>query len=329
MGSPMKRGLRWLLRAVLLLVGGAVALLLAEGVMRLIAPLPPDPALIGGENPAFRRGGAPIRALNTTDPDLGYRPVLGRGGYNAFGTLVNAYEATKPPGVTRLLFLGDSVTRRGRIVAALAARYGRKRYEYWNGGVEGYNVVQEVIFYEKFQCRLRPDHVILTFHNNDFGTVPVAFVDARGNFVVCEPGRRTTRISRWLFLHSHLYRRALHLFTEVWFFRDEFVAETAASLARLRDRLRADGIRFTVLVHPVLKPQAAWTDLERRNHRDALALMRRLGLRHYDLLVPLRAALRDGVAVQETPGDPWHPSAAAAAYFADYLVRCGLLAPGG
>jgi hypothetical protein len=39
-----------------------------------------------------------------------------RGSYTRFGTLANGYSETKRPGVTRLLFIGDSDTRRGHIL---------------------------------------------------------------------------------------------------------------------------------------------------------------------------------------------------------------------
>src|SRR5215467_10511368 len=92
----------------------------------------------------FRQGGPDSTLWAVVDPHFGFRPVLGEGPYTRFGTLANDYAAAKPPGVQRLLFIGDSVTHRGYIVDALRAVYGSQQYEYWNAGVEAFNTVQEV-----------------------------------------------------------------------------------------------------------------------------------------------------------------------------------------
>ena len=72
----------------------------------------------------------------TFDPELGFRPVLGDAKYNVDGTRVNRYLSKKPPEACRILFLGDSATARGKMIAALEAVYGEEPFEYWNAGVE-------------------------------------------------------------------------------------------------------------------------------------------------------------------------------------------------
>jgi hypothetical protein len=128
----------------------------------------------------FPSSGAARDNLSTfvIDPDFGFRPILPSGSYTRFGTLANGYAEAKRPGVTRLLFIGDSVTRRGHIVEALKSHYGSQEYEYWNAGVESFNTVQEVEYYRRFNRAIQPDHVILTFHLNDFETTPVWFREA-------------------------------------------------------------------------------------------------------------------------------------------------------
>src|SRR5262249_7378492 len=93
------------------------------------------------------------------DPAFGFRPVLGDGPYTHVGTLVNDYAVTKPPGVERLLFIGDSVTRAGYIVDALKAEYGSQQYEYWNAGVPSFNTVQEVEYYRRVIPPPHPYHI--------------------------------------------------------------------------------------------------------------------------------------------------------------------------
>src|SRR5215813_5983087 len=76
------------------------------------------------ELPQFRRGGSAVAATFVVDPDFGFRPVFDTDHYSAFGTLPNDYPLTKSNGKKRLLFIGDSVTRRGHIIDALKDEYG-------------------------------------------------------------------------------------------------------------------------------------------------------------------------------------------------------------
>ncbi len=260
------------------------------------------------------------------DPDFGFRPVLGEGPYTRFGTLANGYAEAKVPGVRRLLFLGDSVTHRGHIIDALMAEYGSPGYEYWNAGVESFNTVQEVAYYKRFNRPIRPDHVILTFHLNDFETTPIAFRDADGTLVVFAPNWPVRRLNPWLFQHSYTYRYWLGLVTPKKTARAEIMAEVRASLADLERVVAVDGARLTVLVLPILRPVSDWKPEYREYRRLILGLLESLRIRHFDLLEPLQEALAAGAVMTET-GDHlfWHPSREAAAYFARYLRTQRLL----
>jgi hypothetical protein len=274
----------------------------------------------------FRQGAPDGLSTFVIDPDLGFRPVLGDGPYTRFGTLANGYAEAKPPGVRRLLFLGDSVTHRGHLLDALRAEYGSQGYEYWNAGVESFNTVQEVAYYRQFNRPIRPDHVILTFHLNDFETTPVAFREADGALVVFAPNWLVRRLHPWLFQHSYTYRYWLGLVTPKKTARAEIMAEVRTSLADLERVVAIDGARLTVLVLPILQPVSDWQPEYREYRRLILGLLESLRIRHFDLLKPLNEALADGAAVTET-GDHlfWHPSREAASYFAKYLRTQHLL----
>src|SRR6266446_7603445 len=234
------------------------------------------------------------------DPDFGFRPVLGEGPYTRFGTLANGYAEAKVPGVRRLLFLGDSVTHRGHIIDALMAEYGSPGYEYWNAGVESFNTVQEVAYYKRFNRPIRPDHVILTFHLNDFETTPIAFRDADGTLVVFAPNWPVRRLNPWLFQHSYTYRYWLGLVTPKKTARAEIMAEVRASLADLERVVAVDGARLTVLVLPILRPVSDWKPEYREYRRLILGLLESLRIRHFDLLEPLQEALAAGAVMTET-----------------------------
>ena len=260
------------------------------------------------------------------DPDFGFRPGFGNGYYTAFGTLANDYPLTKSNGKKRLLFIGDSVTRRGHIVDALKDQYGSLKYEYWNAGVESFNTVQEVRYYKHFNRAVRPDEVFLTFHLNDFETTPVAFREANGSLVVYAPNAPLQRINPWLFQRSYLYRSWIGVTTARNTKRVEIVNEVGASLEELKRMVDADGARLTVLVLPILRPLNHWNAEYLENRRRILDILRSLRLRYFDLLEPLNQALADGISAVETGDDLfWHPSPEVAKYFGAYLRRQGLL----
>ena len=278
------------------------------------------------ELPQFRRGGSTVAATFVVDPDFGFRPVFDNGYYTAFGTLANDYPLSKSNGKKRLLFIGDSVTRRGHIVDALKDEYGSLRYEYWNAGVESFNTVQEVRYYKHFNRGLRPDEVFLTFHLNDFETTPVAFREANGSLVVYAPNVSVQRINPWLFQHSSLYRAWIGVTTARKTERVEIINEVRGSLAELKRMVEADGARLTVLVLPILRPLNHWNAEYRENRRRILDILGSLRLRYFDLLEPLNQAFADGVSVVEAGDDLfWHPSREVARYFGAYLRRQGLL----
>ena len=279
------------------------------------------------ELPQFRRGGSIVAVTFVVDPDFGFRPVFGSGHYTAFGTLANDYPLTKSNGKKRLLFIGDSVTRRGHIVDALKDEYGSLKYEYWNAGVESFNTVQEVRYYKHFNRALRPDEVFLTFHLNDFETTPVAFREANGSLVVYAPNVPVQRINPWLFQHSYFYRSWIGVTTARKTERVGIINEVRVSLEELKQLVDADGARLTVLVLPILRPLNEWNAEYRENRRRILDILGSLRVRYFDLLEPLNQAFADGVSVVEQGDDLfWHPSREVAKYFGAYLRRQGLLA---
>lgn len=278
------------------------------------------------ELPQFRRGARDNLSTFVIDPDFGFRPILPSGSYTRFGTLANGYAEAKRPGVTRLLFIGDSVTRRGHIVEALKSQYGSQGYEYWNAGVESFNTVQELGYYRQFNRAIQPDHVILTFHLNDFETTPVAFREADGTLVVYAPNWPVRRLNPWLFQHSYTYRYWLGLVTPRKTARSEIIEEVRASLADLQRVVAVDNARVTVLVLPILRPLTDWKPEYKEYRRMILGMLESLRIRHFDLLMPLNEALADGAVVTETGDDLfWHPSPDVASYFAKYLRTKQLL----
>jgi hypothetical protein len=305
----------------------AVGAIVGAGVSELYLKAK-RPDLAAGTGVGFysaRRRDERYSNLYTPDPHLGFRPILGTDRYNEYGTLTNVYALQKRRSVARLLFIGDSVTARGRIVAAIRRRYRDEEFEYWNAGVHGYNTVQEVEYYRKYNRQIRPDHVILTFHPNDYGTTPVVFRDSSNRLVVCSLRKPLRSISPWLFRRSYLYRLFLARTMSASEDAEGIRREVASSLGELKDLVAADGATLTVLVLPYLAPQDQWSDSRLGARQATLEILADLGIRHFDLLGVLRAALADGIRTQERPGDTLHPSPELSERFAAFLYDQGLL----
>lgn len=319
----MKAG--WRLRIAVATASLLASVLLAELTLRIVAPT--RIMLPGTEIPHWREGSAFFGRFFTPDADLGFCPVLDTEAYGRDGVLRNAYPSDKPPGVVRLLFVGDSVTARGHIVRALQRRHGNDGYQYWNAGVECYNTVQEVAWYFRHNHRTAPDHVVLTLHPNDFTPSLVALYDEQGRLAMYSTTASVTQLQPWLFRNSELYRR--------WFLSrvsgamarswSTEVAAVRDALRKLRDRLAADGVRFSVLLLPTLALPTTWPAPARRAHEAAVAVTSELRIRAFDLLPALERAVADGVKIQESPGDSWHPSPEVADRFAAALAAEGLL----
>ncbi len=268
------------------------------------------------------------RDIFIPDDELGFRPLHDGKVHTNLGCRPNDYQLDEAHSERkRLVFIGDSVTERGKIIKALRAQYGDEKYEYWNCGVTAYGTRQELNYYTRFNRQVRPDHVILTFHNNDFTTTPIAYFDKNNRLVRYFLHRPAPfQINSWLFKNSLLYRKTVDLIlTHRGTDRDEIIEEVEQSLRGLKSAVAADGAQFTVLLLPILEPTGNWTRREIMNHQRARVILYRLGQRFIDLLPALESALNEGVKPGQVPGDSWHPSDEVSAVFAQYLVEKSLL----
>jgi hypothetical protein len=281
--------------------------------------------LPGFVRPGWKKNSRTIASTFEVDAKVGYRPILGTHFYGDYGCAPNTYAFEKPAGHTRLLFIGDSVTRRAEIARALEHRLANPNFEFWNAGVEGYNLIQVVEHYMNANRALEPDHVILTFHNNDFHVTPVAFIDDEGKFTVVGGNARIQGLDPRLFRMSHLYRWYITLSTsrQPGSSFDLEVERVRSNMTVLRDELDEKRIEFSVVLFPILRPFRAWLDKEVRSRNAALAILGELDIRYYDVLEPVQAAIAKGVPVGA--GGKWHPSQAGGRIVATHLLEEGFL----
>jgi hypothetical protein len=314
---------RLLPRVLLCALGAAFVLFAAELALRAArpnfllrvaaeAPHPPWEAL------------HPKVGLFALDDELAFVPTLGGPEYDRYGVRNNPYSIEKQLGVERVVFLGDSATKRGKIVAALREEFGDEHREYWNAGVEGYNTWQELVYYRRYVSQCRPDHVVLVFHLGDYEIHPLCWIDRSGWAISVHPSRPPGHYQPWLMKHTWLYRAWL-----AWRWSDESEPHVReyirGALAELRDTCARERVRLSVLVLPIVYEEAVWPPLVFERRDAALAQLEELGVRAFDLSVPLREAVAAGVQpLQDPPGDPLHPSPQVAAHFRRYLRERGL-----
>jgi lysophospholipase L1-like esterase len=161
----------WTLNLALLAAGLAVAALAAEYAVILIA----------GEQPKFPRHvvGAPW-GIRMNQPGARYRhksaDVSVRFAINGQGMRADRdVSYAKPPGVLRIVSLGDSFTAGYEVEASetfssrLADELEGRGYqvEVLNAGVSGFSNAEEAVYLERELFKYDPDLVLVSFFNND------------------------------------------------------------------------------------------------------------------------------------------------------------------
>ena len=177
---------------------------------------------------------------------------------------------------------------------------------------------QEVEYYKKYNYLVRPDHVILTFHMNDFVETPVFSRD--GNCVVGYGLRIPKKLFCYrLLLNSALYRYVMAAIFYRKYDDDLMKNNIKKALADIKMVLDQQNVSFTVLLLPYLYDYERWDKKVKQDHRYIKQVCKELSIRYVDLLKPMIQALADKVDIEETPGDYAHPSDAVCRYFAKYI----------
>lgn len=305
-----------------LIIAGFCLAALAEGGLRLYRP---DGCFRSGKKLSwFSRDPAALERY-VPDDELGFKPRFDFVHTTEFGTKPNSYT-NKKNAKRRILFLGDSVTARGKIVESLSGLYGTKDFEYWNAGVESFTAGQEVLFYQKHNRAVKPDHVILTFHNNDFDSIPFAW-ESRHRLHVYAAAVPPRLMHPWLFRNLYLYRLYFGFTYPVNSLKSRQLRtdETEKYILALRNELASQGIEFTVVVHPMLASYETWKEEEKASRTNILRILDELKIKHFDLAEVLAPSFDAKEIIQQSPGDRFHPSATFARRAAEYLYQQHLL----
>jgi lysophospholipase L1-like esterase len=129
---------------------------------------------------------------------------------NSLGMYDRERQKIKPRDTYRIICLGDSTTANEDWVRFLEESLNRnskdRKFEVWNCGVTGYNLLQYCRAIQEKWLACDPDMVIIGFCLNDFDTTPL--VVREGDVMVGYfPSREILPIANpFLFKHSALYR---------------------------------------------------------------------------------------------------------------------------
>jgi len=103
------------------------------------------------------------------DPELGYRLNPAQDRINDLSVRHSEIALPKPPGLFRLLILGDSIPwdRPGFVDQLSEQLKDRGALEVINAAVPGYTSYQELLFFKRYLLQIDPDVVIWTYCLND------------------------------------------------------------------------------------------------------------------------------------------------------------------
>ncbi len=161
---------RWFMRFLLLEFSLIFALLVGEVAVRLVAPQVLFPRYVTG-SPLGIRVPVPNARYTHTSPEMSVEFRL-----NAMGIRSDReYTLLKPPGVIRIIGLGDSFTQGYEVNVEETYLYQLEQIlkergytvEVVNLGVSGFGNAEELIFLKEFGFRFNPDAVIVGHYTND------------------------------------------------------------------------------------------------------------------------------------------------------------------
>ena len=250
-----------------------VAVVVLEGAVRRVGLAPPlidrrnwvrDPLIPYKQRPSSTRHAAPEPGA----PEIEYQ-------HNSLGFRDQEHEQRKPPGVFRIVAVGDSFTYGigapfkdtylVRLERLLNERVGSERIEIIKLGMPRYFPAAEALVLEHYGLAFEPDLVLVGVLPNDvidtYQGLDAVIVDESG-FLISRQAQRLGRAGVALYLRSHVMRiilaRAMQPDTsitpdQIW--KDNGAYESAwkameSDLERMEALAKRAGARFAVLSIP-------------------------------------------------------------------------------
>lgn len=233
------------------------------------------------------------------------------------------FAPVPPPGRTRILMLGDSLTFGWGVPGERTfskrledkLRAAGRDVEVINTGVGNYNTEMQVAYFFERGAKFQPHHVVLNYFINDAEPTPTyrtsllaehsrayVYLSSRIDAVMRMAG--SEKRTDWRTYYASLYEQG------------NGPARVAAAVARLAEYCRKNGIKLTLVNYPELREPK---DYPFPQVNDFVAqVARENALPYIDLLPAVRDLPPESLWV--TRPDP-HPSVAAHEAFANQLFR--------
>lgn len=278
-----------------------LGLLVCEFALRLLYPI----TVVNMEVHGAANDGD---AFYEADKVLGLRPILGTSLYDKNGVLVGRSVISNAAAPRKILFLGDSVTARAAIVTEIAKEFGSETTSYLNGGVESYNIQQEVDFFLRYQTKIKPDLILHQWHLNDLRSSRLMMKGRDGKVrIYSHKSQPQDEVDQWLYQTSQLYRFWIANFRSR-FSSDELHAAAVDALQRMRIYTREHAIPYHAILFPVMEPLAKWPGYDKQARADLLKIAQELEIPLLDLTPVSERLIAAGIDPQERPGDASHPN---------------------
>lgn len=300
----------WRGRALLVLGGVALALIVAEIAVRALVPEPPPPRITepAGVSPfqqtprglyVYRPGASFSHVYDVATDRRGYFGASGRVHYRIsnLGFRGEDISVEKPSGIRRILCLGDSFTfgegvRDEDTWPAHLGRLAGPGTQVINAGVQGYDLDHEALYLFLYGRQLDPDVVVVGFFMNDampFGETVAHH--ARMTETSAEPSGIARVSALWRLLER---RRAVARRTSAYLrdLRQSFSSrrweEAKGRIPRLREMADHDGFEIVAVIFPLLYELNDGYPLE-REHEEVRKAFADAGIEVLDLLDAYRS----------------------------------------
>ena len=222
LGQARRRG--YLTNGLLLLGSVLFALLVGEGIIRTV-----QPQELG--NWTYTRDGLTLHLPNMTQfsSRFGHKIVT-----NSAGMRDHEHELTKPPGVFRILVLGDSFMEANQVkfedafASVLEQRLkegARRPVEVINAGVSGWGTDDELTYFTRRGIKYRPDLILvaMTLHNDVSDNLREEYHEFRNGRIEQRPVTLMSwgsfailKVKEWMASHSHIYQVVLRAKRANW-----------------------------------------------------------------------------------------------------------------
>ncbi|MCO5144507.1 MAG: hypothetical protein M9962_15630 [Oligoflexia bacterium] len=261
---------------------------------------------------------------------LGYKPIftnfLINEGYQYNEEGVNLDRSIIKNRKNKAVFIGDSVTRRGKIIQSIESLSKYKTWDFYNLGVEGYNIPQSISYFMLYGKNIKPKRIILQIHNNDFIYYPMLLFTSNDTalwfFHEEEPIHFNFRLIQQSYLYENYVMARYSILNKEARRKNLIQKRSIEEIKRLKEYCLQNNIELYLVVLPLIKPTKNWTEEELRSRETSLNIGKNLNITTIDLFDSLDEYHEKSLNLtEENKEDYWHPNQFAAEILAKKILE--------